>query len=219
MRPDDRSKPVRRPPLPHDVTHQLRRGPVLLAEGGLIVVKSGAILRCRVLGDGRRQVTALYTAGQPVNLRELLGAVEPNAAHFVALEGTTYGRLSAAELGNLDRYLANELAVSEQLILSLGLRSASERLAYLFCQLAWQHQGGSAPTGVLPFIITQDLVASILGLSTVHVNRVVQQFRQQRLADLTREGIVIHDFRALSRLAEFEPTHLELGERTLPPVN
>jgi CRP-like cAMP-binding protein len=196
----------------HGLSKPLRKGPLVLADGGLVVVTSGAIIRCRVFSDGRRQATAVYICGDPVNLRELLGAAEPDAAHFVALEGTTYGRLDAGEAGSLDRYLALEIALTEQLVLSLGQRNATERIAHFFCQLAWKHPSATRPNGLVPLPFTQELLGAIVGLSTVHVNRTIQQLRKRRLTDITPEGVMVHDFRRLAALADFEPAYLHLGE-------
>ena len=185
-------------------------GELAHADGRLIVVGRGAFLRCRMLSDGRRQVTAVYTAGDPVNVREVMGAAEPGAAHFIALDGTEYARSEVGKLSSLDRYLALEVAVTEQMIIGLGQRHAAERVANFFCQLAWKLRDGPEVPTVLPLRFTQELLGSVVGISTVHVNRIVQQFRRERLANLTREGIVLYDYRRLVHLAEFDPIYLDL---------
>ena len=58
--------------------------------------------------------------------------------------------------------------------------------------------------------LTQEKLGDLLGLSLVHVNRVISQLRRDKLVDI-RSGIVaIHDFARLSLLADrADPTQLD----------
>ena len=50
----------------------------------------------------------------------------------------------------------------------------------------------------------------MLGLSTVHVNRVVQQLRVDGLVTWSEKRIAIEDWAQLQEVAEFDPTFLNL---------
>jgi hypothetical protein len=50
----------------------------------------------------------------------------------------------------------------------------------------------------------------VLGLSTVHVNRVIQQLRADGLVTWSEKRIVIEDWTRLQEVAEFDPTFLNL---------
>ena len=58
--------------------------------------------------------------------------------------------------------------------------------------------------------MTQAGLADVLGLSTVHVNRIIQELRAQGLLRWERGRVTILDFARLARLAEFDPTYLSL---------
>ena len=50
----------------------------------------------------------------------------------------------------------------------------------------------------------------MLGLSTVHVNRVVKQLRVDGLVTWSEKRIAIEDWAQLQEVAEFDPTFLNL---------
>jgi hypothetical protein len=53
-------------------------------------------------------------------------------------------------------------------------------------------------------------LADATGLSTVHLNRTLQELRASRLITLKDRSLTIHDFEALSRMAMFSPSYLHL---------
>ena len=56
-------------------------------------------------------------------------------------------------------------------------------------------------------------LADATGLSTVHLNRTLQELRASRLITLKDRSLTIHDFEALSRTAMFNPGYLHLKYR------
>ena len=58
--------------------------------------------------------------------------------------------------------------------------------------------------------ITQVELADALGISSVHVNRVLQEMRDQQLVIWKGARIDIVDWEKLSRAAEFDPRYLHL---------
>jgi DNA-binding IclR family transcriptional regulator len=63
--------------------------------------------------------------------------------------------------------------------------------------------------------LTQSDIAVTVGLSNVHVNRSLQALRRQRLIALSGRRLTILDWPRLSELAEFNPSYLQLGQRSL----
>ena len=104
--------------------------------------------------------------------------------------------------------LVEEATLRERLV-SLGCRSAIERVAHLFCELLVRHQAaGLAKQNSFPLPITQADMADALGLSNVHVNRVLQDLRKQRLVELRRKALTILNLPRLKALAEFRADYL-----------
>jgi DNA-binding transcriptional regulator LsrR (DeoR family) len=71
-------------------------------------------------------------------------------------------------------------------------------------------QGGS-----FEFPVTQADLGDSLGLSVVHVNRVLQALRGDGLITLSRGALTIHDYRRLEAASGFNPNylHIERGVR------
>lgn len=57
--------------------------------------------------------------------------------------------------------------------------------------------------------LTQVLLADALGLSTVHINRTLQELKHEHLVSLGTEGINILDRDGLVEVAGFDPEYLQ----------
>jgi CRP-like cAMP-binding protein len=97
-------------------------------------------------------------------------------------------------------------------IVNLGVRSALERMAHLFCELMIRMEVvGLAQGNSCPLPLTQTELGQTLGLSNVHVNRTLQEMRRQGLIELKGKSLRIFDLPRLSRIAEFDPGYLQVS--------
>ena len=64
-------------------------------------------------------------------------------------------------------------------------------------------------------------VADALGLTPVHINRKLQQLRQDQLITLRSKQLIIHDLRSLQQVAGFDSAYLapEVAATTLPAID
>ena len=91
----------------------------------------------------------------------------------------------------------------------MGRRSAQARLAHLLCELFTRLEVvGSTEGQSFHLPLTQAILADVLGLSIVHVNRVLQRLRKDGLVTWRDDLVTIEDWPQLSALAEFDPTYL-----------
>jgi len=107
-----------------------------------------------------------------------------------------------------------DAAIHRELIVSLGARSAVQRMAQLFCEMAERYEAvglGSRDGYALP--LTQQDLSEILGLSLVHANRTLRELRERGLATLRNQQLAIQDWNGLAALAEFDPFYLFLDRR------
>ena len=96
----------------------------------------------------------------------------------------------------------------------MGRRSAYERVAHLVCELYLKLQAvGLADDLRCPLPITQIDLADALGLTPVHINRVLRDMRARTLLTLRSSTLVIETWDELLRLSEFDPTYLRLETR------
>lgn len=101
------------------------------------------------------------------------------------------------------RMVAADAALMEIHLATIGRRSAESRVAYLLAELYTrlrQRRMCTDNTCVLP--LTQEHLADALGLSTVHVSRMLRILSDDGLARLDRGQLTIFDFNGLCHRAE-----------------
>ena len=98
---------------------------------------------------------------------------------------------------------AHEELIVDENLLSVGRRSALERIAMLLLQVYRRAQGVGldGPHGV-PFPITQQHLADALGLSLVHTNKTLRKLHGLGLHDIRNGRLKIHNPAAVQRLAD-----------------
>ncbi len=96
----------------------------------------------------------------------------------------------------------------------LGRRDALGRAAHILCELYVRLDDvGLVENGCFGLPLTQAQISDVLGLSAVHVNRVVQELRARGLVTWEKRQVTVKDWVGLSALAEFEPTYLQLEDQ------
>jgi CRP-like cAMP-binding protein len=94
-------------------------------------------------------------------------------------------------------------------MVGIGRRSAFTRVAHLFCELIVRMQAvGLSSDYSVELPLTQTDIADALGLSTVHVNRTLQEIRSAGLIKLSRGRLVVLDWEGLCDAGEFEQSYL-----------
>lgn len=185
------------------------------------VVLAGFACRYKMLPDGGRQITAWLTPGDFCDLHV---AVIGEMDHAIAtLTPSRIGRLPRDGLDDItDRRpalarafwwatLVDEAVLREWLV-NLGRRAGDQRVAHLFCELLARLKAvGLARDDVIDFPLTQIDLADTVGLSAVHVNRIVQQLRENRLIAWRSGKLRILEPEALAAFAEFNPAYLHLA--------
>jgi CRP-like cAMP-binding protein len=107
-----------------------------------------------------------------------------------------------------------DASIQREWTLSLGRRTAIQRMAQLFCELNVRLSiAGLARNDSYDLPLTQAELAECLGLTSVHVNRTLQAMRRDRLIDLEGRRLTIHDLDALKRVAEFNGRYLYVEKR------
>jgi CRP-like cAMP-binding protein len=182
---------------------------------------SGFAYGSRVLPDGRRQIVAYLIPGDLCDLRLL---VLPTATHTVSTLTAANVLVFARDalLGLIERHprigralcwlALQEEMIAREWLTNIGQRTALERLAHLLCEIFTRMQAVGLADGTrceLP--LTQVELADTLALSTVHINRTLQELRRQGLVSLSSGMLEIHDFNALRSIAMFAGNYLQPG--------
>jgi CRP-like cAMP-binding protein len=183
------------------------------------LIVSGWACRPRLLPDGRRQMLGLLLPGDLMGDR---GERRPLALNPVVALTTVrtigIGRLVQAvrmrpedhagivhALTAIDR--CEEMVLLDHVV-RLGCQSALQRFCHLLLEL---YQRLSAIDFVhnrsFPMPLTQDTLGELLGLSLVHINRIVAQLRREKLVTIRRGVVAIDDMARLALLADrIDPT-------------
>lgn len=171
-------------------------------------VTSGWACLSHSLRDGRRQIVAFLLPGDGVGF-DLLTRMRP-AMDVTALTALKVRHTNAAhpQLSRpLERALAGATAAQHRRLVDqvvrLGRQTAYERTAHLLLELHGRLNavGEARPDGFhLP--VKQEVLADVLGLSLVHVNRTLQQLRRDGLIEMRGVQVVLRDRAGLEAAAD-----------------
>jgi CRP-like cAMP-binding protein len=200
----------------------VKRGKQLIEEGQTghkaFVLQAGWACSYKDLANGQRQIISFPVAGDCVGLRSVLlrtadhsfsaltdALVSPVEGAHIERCFTEFPRLGTAFLWATSR---DEAMIVEHLV-SIGRRSAIERTAHFFMELAERLSLiGLATEAEFKCPLSQYLLADALGLSAIHINRVLRQLREQDLLTLQKGIVRIHDLNRLRKLAGFQGGYL-----------
>ena len=187
----------------------------------VFLVKEGLACRYRILPDGRRQIITFLLPGDLNDLHVfLLREMDHSIAAITPVRIATIAQESVMELtirrpritAGLWWASLQEEALLRERIVALGRRDAAGRVAYLLCELLWRHQAvGLAEGRSFELPLTQVELADTLGMTAVHTNRILQDFRRRGLIVLKNRTVVLNDVKALQALAEFTRSYLHLS--------
>jgi CRP-like cAMP-binding protein len=203
-------------------TLTVKRGKQLTHEGQTghkaFVLQAGWACSYKVLTNGSRQIISFPIAGDCVGLRSVLlktadhsfsaltdAVVAPVESTHIMKCVTEFPRLGAALMWAASR---DEAMVVEHLV-SIGRRNAIERTAHFFMELAERlHLVGLATEAEFKCPLSQPVLGDALGLTAIHINRVLRQLRERKLLIIQHGTVKIHDLNGLRTLAGFHGGYL-----------
>ena len=205
--------------VPADTT--MIRAEETLEESTLLL--DGIACRYKDLRNGERQITELHVAGDFLDLHSFtlkrldhnVMALTPCPIASVRHEDL---RRITEELPHLTRlyWFGTNLdaAIHREWELTLGRRPAIARVAHLLCELHVRLGLVGLTEGTSYRLdLTQTDLAECLGLTSVHVNRMLRELRERGLAEFKQGVVTILALEPLQRLAEFNPSYLYLERR------
>ena len=192
-------------------------GSVLITEGvtdeRLYTLLSGWAFRFKSLPDGRRQILNIILPGDTIGVQAELLAASPHGVEALSdVDLCAFRRDTLLVLSRENPELSFDLIwlaahgekLADDVLLSVGRRNATERVAMLLVHLYRRAvSAGLMEKDSVPFPLTQIHLADALGLSQVHTNRVLQKLRKDGLIRLSEGRLGIGDLRALRRVAAY----------------
>jgi CRP-like cAMP-binding protein len=187
------------------------------------VLLDGWACRYKLLPDGKRQITGFLIAGDVCDLSGLLmGTMDHSVGTLTAASVAVIPR--DLLMGLMDSYpsLARalwqetliEASIAREWVLNVGRRSGDQRIAHLLCEIGSRLRSVSRMSGhTFACPITQAEIADATGLSSVHVNRMLQDMRSEGLLVWKGNMINVLDWKRLQESAAFSPDYLFLNRK------
>ncbi|KPP92202.1 Crp/Fnr family transcriptional regulator [Erythrobacter sp. HL-111] len=220
-------------PEEREAVEALRQAPLVrvparqttLSEGdtpGVVrLLAQGWAYRFKDLPDGRRQIVGLLLPGDFFDLGvrvvdemdHSVAALTPITYYAILPEtlerlGENHPRIAQA----LARHDSVNAAIHREWLLNLGRRNAFERLAHLFLEIFLRlRAAGLAQSRECDCPLTQNDLADATGVTSVHLNRTMQELRREGLVELRSKRLYIRDYDRLSQVAMFNRNYLRIG--------
>jgi CRP-like cAMP-binding protein len=209
--------------LPMQVT-QIRADQDIVREGDrpsrCFALLEGFACTFKMTGDGKRQIVAFHIPGDLPDLQSL---------HLEVLD-VSIGTITPCTVGFIQHEIARDLcrrfprigsafwrdtlvaaAVFREWVTNIGRRNAYGRLAHIFCEMVVRMRAvGLAEDHVCELPMTQAELADATGMTTVHVNRTLQELRAAGLITLTGSKLKVEDWEGLKKAGDFDPSYLHL---------
>nr|WP_232307220.1 Crp/Fnr family transcriptional regulator [Sphingomonas sp. Y57] len=183
----------------------------------------GLLARVKDMRDGQQQISELHVPGDFADLHSFTlkrldhGILALTACRigWVSHEALALVVERFPHLGRLLWFSTNlDAAIHRAWTVSLGRRDATTRLAHLLCELQVRLEiVGLADMTGYPLALTQSDLANCLGLTSVHVNRVLRDLRERGLVTFRGGHVTIADPVGLCDFAEFSPDYLFIEKR------
>jgi CRP-like cAMP-binding protein len=178
----------------------------------------GMVCRYVRLPDGKRQILSFHVPGDIFDAQSfMMGKMDHSVATLMPckvavmphgkLKGITenYPRIARA----IWKDTLVDSAVFRQWIVNVGRRTAYERVAHLICEIYTRFDVvGLAESGSIAWPLTQAQIGDATSLSTMHVNRTLQQLRLEYLIDVKRSYLKVLNWQGLKMAGDFDPKYL-----------
>lgn len=186
------------------------------------LILEGFACRYKMLPNGTRQIVAYLVPGDFCDLHVfILRKMDHSIATLSRCTVVKIPRARVLELSERPAIaralwwaaLVDEATLREWLV-NIGARSSEQRMAHLFCELLLRLRAVGLTNGdnyELP--ITQIELADTMGLTSVHVNRVLKRLRAEGLIAMKGRKLIILDVERLKALSGFNSNYLHLPDQ------
>jgi len=182
------------------------------------VILDGWACRYKLLPEGTRQITSFLMPGDACDLH---ASVSSSMEHSIAT--LTRARIALVPRGLLEALVETRPAITRAFwwtqlvdedtlrawIVSMGRRNGLQRVAHLMCELYVRARSIGLATGdSVELPLTQTVIGDALGLTPIHVNRVLRKLRVGGVMTISGGVLIIADIAKLALVAGFDDTYL-----------
>ena len=186
--------------------------------GPVFVVLEGWACRYKILPGGSRQIISFLMPGDFCDMHvAVLAEMDHNIATLTDATIATIPRHEMEALTEIKPNLSKAFwwtqlvdeGVLRATIVSMGRRTSLERVAHLLCELSFRMRNIGIATDEhceMPF--SQIILADAVGLTPVHVNRVVGKLRRAGALEVTTGTLIIASLLRMVEIAGFDDNYL-----------
>ena len=180
---------------------------------GCLVV-DGLVGRFGQSGEGARQTTCLYIAG---DMCDLPSVVSPKSAWgLAALTRSTILRVAHADLRRIAaahpgvaealwRDCVADGSIFSEWVVNVGRRDALTRVSHLLCEMAIRSErAGLGERQAFPLAITQSDLSDATGLTGIHINRTLKTLRDHCGVTMKSGAVRVPDWEKLVATGDFD---------------
>ncbi|WP_336487085.1 Crp/Fnr family transcriptional regulator [Methylobacterium nigriterrae] len=184
------------------------------------ILLDGFAGRYNLTDDGRRQITSIHVAGDFVDLHSfLLKTMDHGVTALTRCRVGLVPHAVLAQITETQPHLTRLLwlttlidgAIHREWLLTMSRLSALEQTAHLFCELYTRLSAvglANAADRSILLPLTQGELGDVLGITTVHVNRVLQEMRARTLVVWNGGRLIIPNWDRLAEVGLFNPLYL-----------
>jgi CRP-like cAMP-binding protein len=186
----------------------------------MFFVIEGVTCSYKIAADSKRQIVNFHLQGDAPDLQSLhlatldisIASITPCRVGFVQHEAIQKLCLEYPQIASAFwRHTLIDAAIYREWMTSIGRRTAVSRIAHLLCELFMRFTSvGLRDAMRIAFPITQTEIGDALGISTVHVNRSLQELRRSGYIVLRDSTLEVLDWKGLQQAGDFTPDYLHL---------
>jgi len=179
---------------------------------------SGYAYRYKITGDGARQIVSLHIAGEFVDLQNSFLPISDHSVQTLtecdvalvplqAIRDITFAHPAIARAMWIDTLI--DSSIFREWVVNVGRRDSRARVAHILCEFSLRlGAAGLARDHRYELPMTQEQLADAVGLTSVHVNRVLRQLGEEGLISRDRRSITIEDWQRLRQVGDFNERYL-----------
>jgi CRP-like cAMP-binding protein len=188
---------------------------------GCGVLVSGFAYRQKLTGDGGRQILSIHIPGEALDFQNIFLNVADHSVqmltrgHIALIPRADIQKIARSSAAIGHAILVNILvdaSIFREWILNVGRRDAKSRLAHVLCEMAVRLDAhGLADDMGYHLPMTQAELADALGLTPVHLNRVIRSLELDGLINRSKRDITFPDWERMRDIADFNDRYLHLA--------
>ncbi|WP_380782336.1 Crp/Fnr family transcriptional regulator [Sphingomonas sp. R86520] len=187
-------------------------------------IVAGLAYRQKLTPNGEREIVSIVMPGEFVDLQNLF--LDESDHDIQALTRLTLAEIPINALRDLilacppaghalwvDALI--ESSIHREWLLNIGRRNARTRLAHLLCEFSVRFRTSAGADMAYELPMTQEQLGDALGLTPVHVNRVLKSLETAGLIARKKRQVSVMDWAGLRDTAEFNERYLHLSQQPI----